>query len=64
MKDIAIEPTAAGGVTNKRQTLDIAKGVVKANSPSSLKELGGTLELTDRWARDLLDSMEWNKRKG
>ena len=28
-----------------------------------MKEFGETLDLTDWWARDLLDSMEWNKRK-
>ena len=28
-----------------------------------MKEFGGTIELTDRWARDLLDSMESDKRE-
>ena len=64
MKDIAIGARAPGGVINRKQILNIAKGVVKASNPSSLKKFGRTLELTDRWARDLLDSMELNKRKG
>ena len=64
VKDIAIGTRTARGVINRRQILNIAKGVVKANNPNSLKEFGGTLKLTDRWVRDLLDSMEWNKRKG
>ena len=38
--------------------------MVKAYNPSSLKEFEGTLKLTDQWARDLLDSMDWNNRKG
>ena len=38
--------------------------MVKANNPSSLKKLGGILELTNRCERDLLYSMEYNKRKG
>ena len=38
-------------------------GVVKANEPNLLKEFGGHLELTDDWARHLLKSMEWVKRK-
>ena len=63
-KDIAIRTRAAGGVTNWRQILNIAKGLVKVSNPNSLKEFGGTLELADRWPRDLLDSMERNKRKG
>ena len=39
-------------------------GVVKANEPDLLKEHGGHLELTEDWARQLLKSMEWVKRKG
>ena len=39
-------------------------GVVKANEPDLLKEHGGHLELTEDWARHLLNSMEWVKRKG
>ena len=38
--------------------------MVKTYNPSSLKEFERTLKLTDQWARDLLDSMDWNKRKG
>ena len=39
-------------------------GVVKANEPDLLKEHHGHLELTEDWARHLLKSMEWVKRKG
>jgi len=39
-------------------------GVVKANEPGLLKEHGGHLVLTEDWARHLLKSMEWVKRKG
>ena len=39
-------------------------GVVKANEPNLLKEFGGNLELKNDWARHLLKSMEWVKRKG
>ena len=38
--------------------------VVRANNPNALKEFGGTLDLTDRWARDVLTKLEWRKRKG
>jgi len=64
VKDIAIGTRAAGGVINRKQIINIAKGVVRANNPNSLKEFGGTLELTDRWARDLLITLDWCKRKG
>ena len=38
--------------------------VVKANEPNLLKEFRLHLELMDNWARHLLISMEWVKRKG
>ena len=41
----------------------IGNGVIKANSPSSLKKYGGHIELTDGWARRVLESMKWTKRK-
>lgn len=64
VKDIAIGTRAAGGVINRRMILNIAKGIVKANDINALKEFGGTLELTDRWARGVLMKMNWSKRKG
>ena len=42
----------------------IGNGVVRSNSPTLLKENGGSLELTDDWARGLIMSMNWTKRKG
>ena len=38
--------------------------MVKANNPNTLKEYGGSLELTDRWARGVLEKLNWSKRKG
>ena len=35
-----------------------------ANSPPSLKKYGSHNELTDGWARHVLESMKWAKRKG
>ena len=64
VKDIAIGTRAAGGVINRKQILNIAKGVIRANDPNALEEYGGTLNLTDRWARHVLTKMEWIKRKG
>ena len=64
IKDIAIGTRAAGGVINRKQILNISKGVDRANNPSALKEFGGSLDLTDRRARDVLKQLKWNKRKG
>ena len=48
VKDITIRTRQAGGVVNRRQILNIAKGPGRANNPDILKEFGGTAELTDR----------------
>ena len=63
VKDIAIGTRAAGGVINRKQILNIEKGVVRANNPNAFKEFGGSLDLTDRWARDVLKQLKWSKRK-
>ena len=64
VKDIAIGTRQAGGVINRRQIVNIAKGVVRANNPDILKEFGGTVELTNRWARRVLSDLNWSKRNG
>ena len=61
VKDIAIGTRQAGGVINRRQIVNIAKGVVRANNPDILKELGGTVELINRWTRSVLSDLNWSK---
>ena len=53
-----------GGVISQKMVIAIGNGVIKANSPSSLKKYGGHIEFTDGWARHILESMKWTKRKG
>ena len=48
---------------NRRRIVNIAKRVVRANNPHILKELGGTVELTNRWARSVLSDLNWSTRK-
>ena len=64
VKDIAIGTRAAGGVTNRKQILNIAMGVVRANNPNALTEFDGILDLTDGRARDVLKQLKWSKHKG
>ena len=64
VKDIAIVTRQAGGVINRRQIVNIAKSVVRANNPDILKEFSETAELTTRWARIVLSDLNWSKRKG
>ena len=42
----------------------IDTGVIKANCPPKLKDFGGHIALTEGWARGVVKSMEWSKRKG
>ena len=53
-----------GGVINRRQLISIATKVVRANNPNLLKEYGGDLVLTDKWARGVLEKLTRSKRKG
>ena len=64
VKDIVLQTRMAGGVTNRRQLISIATGVVKANNPTLLKGFGGNLVLTEKWARGVLEKLKSNKRKG
>ena len=54
VKDIATGTRQVGGVINRRQILNIDKGVIRENNPDILKEFGGTVKLTDRWASSIL----------
>ena len=47
---------------NHRIVMAIGFGVVKSNKQILLD--GGSLRLTENWARGILKSMNWVKRKG
>ena len=64
VKDVVLGTRMAWGVINWRQIICIATGVVRANNPTLLKEHGGDLVLTEKWARGVLRKLQWNKCKG
>ena len=64
IKTIMIGTRAAGTAISRRIVMAIDNGVVRSNSPTLLKENGGSLELTEDWARGVIKSMNWTKRKG
>ena len=64
VKDIALGTRMAGEAIKMRQLISIATGVVKANNPNLLKEYGGDLVLTDKWARGVSKKLTWSRRKG
>ena len=61
-KDIVGSRLARTAISRKMVTA-IATGVIKASDPNILREFGGSLELTEGWARSVLKSMDWVKRK-
>ena len=63
VKDIALGTRMAGGVISRCQLISIATEKVTVNNPNLLKEYGGDLVLTDKWARGVLEKLTWSKRK-
>ena len=63
VKDIVLGTRMAGWVFNSRQLIRKATGVVRTNNPNLLKEYGGDLVLTDKWARGVLEKLTWSKCK-
>ena len=64
MRDSITGTRLTEGVISRKMVIAIGNGVIKTNSPSSLKKYGGHIELTDGWAGHVLKSMKWTKRKG
>ena len=64
IKDVIIGSCLSGAVISRKMVVAIAICGVKATEPKTLKEHGGSLELTEDWARNVLKRMDWVKRKG
>ena len=64
IKDIIVGSRLAGTAISQKMMIAIATGVIKASDPKILREFGESLELTEGWARSVLKSMDWVKRKG
>ena len=62
-KTIIVGTLAAGTVISHRIVMDIGNRVMKSNNTTLLKENGGSLQLTEDWARGVLKSMNWVRRK-
>ena len=63
MKEVIVGVRLSGAVISRRMVISIGNGVLKANDPNTLSEFGGTITLTEDWARGILRSMDWVKRK-
>ena len=54
----------AGAAISRKMVIAIGTGVIKSNNPNLLLEFGGSVKLTENWARCVLKNMNWVKRKG
>ena len=63
IKEVIVGVRLSGAVISRRMVISIGNGVLKANDPNTLSEFGGTITLTEDWARGILRSMDWVKRK-
>ena len=64
VKDLVHGSREAGTTIMRRDVINIAHGVILSTKPGLLKENGGSITLTDRWARNTLKSMSMVKRRG
>ena len=64
VKDMVTGVCMAGVVISRKMVTAVGTGAIKANCQSKLKDFGGHIALTEGWARSVLKSMEWSKRKG
>ena len=64
IQDVIVALRLAVTAIFRKMVITIATGVIKGNDPNILREFGGSLKLTEGWARSVLKSMDWVKRKG
>ena len=64
IKEAIIGTRLTGAVISRKMVISIGNGVLKANDLNNPPEFGGGITLTDNWARGVLKSMDWVKRKG
>ena len=58
IKDVIIGSWLAGTLISRKMVVAVDTSVVKANEPKTLSEFGGSLELTEGWARNVLKGMD------
>ena len=63
MKDLVTGVRMDGGVISRKMVIAIDTRFIKANCPSKL-DFGSHIALTEGWARGVLKSVEWSKKKG
>ena len=63
VKSILHNLRVSGGAVTRKTVIAIGTGVFKARCPEMLEENGGSIRLTTKWARGVLKSLDWVKRR-
>ena len=54
----------SGGTVSRKTVIAIGDGVLSSRCPEKLAKNGGSVTLTTKWARGILKSLDWVKRRG
>ena len=54
----------SGGAVTRKTVIAIGDGVLSSRCPEKLAKNGGSVTLTTKWARGILKSLDWVKRRG
>ena len=63
VKSILHNLRVSGGAVTRKTVIAIGNGVLKARCPEMLEKNGGSMTLTTKWARGVLKSLDWVKRR-
>ena len=63
VKSILHNLRISGGAVTRETVISIGNGVLKARCPEMLEKNGGSMALTTKWARGVLKSLDWVKRR-
>ena len=63
VKSIVYNLRVSGGAVARKTVIPLDNGVLKARCPKMLEENGGSTTLTTKWARGVLKSLDWVKRR-
>uniref|UniRef100_A0A8C4QAG2 DDE-1 domain-containing protein n=1 Tax=Eptatretus burgeri TaxID=7764 RepID=A0A8C4QAG2_EPTBU len=64
LKDWMKQVQLNGGVINRSIVMAVAEGILLKHDKTKLSQYGGTLQITEAWARSLLTRLGFGKRKG
>lgn len=64
IKSILHNLRVSGGAISRKTVIAIGNGVMSARCPEMMSKNGGSVHLSTKWARGILKSMNWVKRRG